>query len=77
LPFLPAASRDEAANYVRRAVQTLRNLRVSGGGPPYQQTELRGTVTYTYSGLDAWMASNTKYSTSDRAAKGRAHDPNP
>ncbi len=59
----------EAAAYVRRAAQTLRNARVSGkGGPPYQQTEPGGTVTYAASDLDAWMRSLTRHSTTRAAA---------
>ena len=62
----------EAAAYVRRAPQTLRNLRVTGkGGPPYQQMEPGGTVTYSWSDLDEWMRSYTRYSTSDAVVGGK------
>lgn len=65
-PYLLEA---EAAAYVRRAPQTLRNARVAGkGGPPYQQTEPGGIVTYTASDLDAWMRSLTRHSTTRAAA---------
>jgi helix-turn-helix protein len=61
----PYALEEEAAKYVRRSPRTLERLRVSGGGPAFQQSEPGGLVTYAYMDLDAWMASIRKHSTSD------------
>jgi hypothetical protein len=69
----PWAVEGEAAAYTRRATQTLRNLRVRGGGPPFQQAKPGGIVTYAYVDLDAWMRSMTRYSTSDYSAPGFSH----
>lgn len=61
----PHALEAEAAAYTRRSPKTLRNLRVTGGGPVFQQTEPGGLVTYLYADLDAWLASLRRHSTSD------------
>lgn len=68
----PYALEDEAARYIRRATQTLRNMRVRGDGPPYQQSEPGGVVTYAFSDLDMWMRERTRYSTSDVRTEDRA-----
>jgi energy-coupling factor transporter ATP-binding protein EcfA2/predicted DNA-binding transcriptional regulator AlpA len=63
----PMLSTRDAARYVGLAVQTLAELRVTGGGPLYHK--LGRKVLYEQSELDRWIASRKRRSTSDTAPK--------
>lgn len=47
----------EAVVLTRRKLQTLRNWRTSGKGPPY--TKIGELTLYPIEGLKAWLAANT------------------
>ena len=63
----PALNTAEAAAYVRMAESTMEKLRVSGGGPRFARLS-RKCVRYTVADLDAWLASRTVGSTSEKVA---------
>lgn len=52
----------EAAAYTRQSCSTLAKRRVRGDGPPY--TIVTGRVLYPKSGLDQWLLSKLRRSTS-------------
>lgn len=56
----------EAATYTGLSKSTLSKLRVFGGGPRY--AKCGRAVIYDTRDLDAWLASNTRASTSENRA---------
>jgi excisionase family DNA binding protein len=59
---MPRLTVKEAAEYLRVGVQTLNNLRVKGGGPPY--IKMGAAVRYDTEDLDAWIDQKKRQSTS-------------
>ena len=57
----------EAAERVRLSKRSLQRGRLEGWGPPFVQLGPR-RLGYTIEALDAWLASRTKQSTSQRGA---------
>jgi hypothetical protein len=58
-------SQNEAAKILRLSVRTLERYRIVGGGPRY--VKLGRRIVYRPGDLDAWVASNTVSSTSQRS----------
>jgi predicted DNA-binding transcriptional regulator AlpA len=54
----------EAAEYCSSSASTFEKLRLSGGGPAYSKIGRR--VVYRVEDLDAWLAANSRRSTSER-----------
>lgn len=63
----PALNTDQASTYTGLATATMEKLRCIGGGPRFIRYG-RKAVRYAISDLDAWMASRTVGSTSERIA---------
>jgi predicted DNA-binding transcriptional regulator AlpA len=58
---------DEAADYTGLATSTLNKLRLTGNGPEYFKLGRR--VLYARDGIEGWMRSKRRTSTSDPGAK--------
>jgi len=56
----------EAADYCGSSASTFEKLRLTGGGPVYSKIGRR--VVYRVEDLDAWLAANSRRSTSDPGA---------
>lgn len=63
----PLMRAEEAAAYLRTSIWTLAKLKRNRAGPKFYRVGKSPAARYRKSDIDAWMASNLRYSTKDGA----------